>query len=86
LPPSRYTLSPPAAKKWQRNAGELAPLMAGAAQVVAQINAFTAGGSAPLDSAIEIQSQGQPQERRIGRNQPCPCGSGKRYKLCHGRI
>jgi hypothetical protein len=21
-----------------------------------------------------------------GRNEPCPCGSGKRYKLCHGRI
>ncbi|MGD7731866.1 SEC-C metal-binding domain-containing protein [Propionibacteriaceae bacterium G57] len=19
-----------------------------------------------------------------GRNQPCPCGSGKKYKLCHG--
>ncbi len=23
--------------------------------------------------------------RRIGRNDPCPCGSGKKYKLCHGR-
>ncbi|HEY5309810.1 MAG TPA: SEC-C metal-binding domain-containing protein, partial [Casimicrobiaceae bacterium] len=22
----------------------------------------------------------------IGRNQPCPCGSGKRYKECHGDI
>jgi preprotein translocase subunit SecA len=22
---------------------------------------------------------------RIGRNDPCPCGSGKKYKLCHGR-
>ncbi|TML64531.1 MAG: preprotein translocase subunit SecA [Actinobacteria bacterium] len=22
---------------------------------------------------------------RTGRNQPCPCGSGKKYKLCHGR-
>ena len=21
-----------------------------------------------------------------GRNEPCPCGSGKRYKLCHGRV
>jgi hypothetical protein len=21
----------------------------------------------------------------IGRNAPCPCGSGKKYKLCHGR-
>ncbi len=22
----------------------------------------------------------------VGRNEPCPCGSGKKYKLCHGRI
>ena len=24
-------------------------------------------------------------EEKIGRNQPCYCGSGKKYKLCHGR-
>ncbi|ROO37650.1 preprotein translocase subunit SecA [Salinisphaera orenii] len=24
-------------------------------------------------------------ERKIGRNEPCPCGSGKKYKHCHGR-
>jgi hypothetical protein len=23
---------------------------------------------------------------KIGRNQPCPCGSGKKYKKCHGAI
>ena len=21
---------------------------------------------------------------KVGRNQPCPCGSGKKYKKCHG--
>jgi len=21
---------------------------------------------------------------RVGRNEPCPCGSGKKYKKCHG--
>jgi preprotein translocase subunit SecA len=26
------------------------------------------------------------KERKIGRNEPCPCGSGKKYKNCHGRI
>jgi preprotein translocase subunit SecA len=25
------------------------------------------------------------QEPKIGRNDPCPCGSGKKYKNCHGR-
>jgi len=23
-------------------------------------------------------------EQKIGRNDPCPCGSGKKYKNCHG--
>ena len=26
------------------------------------------------------------QGRKIGRNEPCPCGSGKKYKHCHGRL
>ena len=25
-------------------------------------------------------------ERKIGRNEPCPCGSGKKFKQCHGRL
>ena len=24
--------------------------------------------------------------QRVGRNDPCPCGSGKKFKLCHGRL
>jgi preprotein translocase subunit SecA len=23
---------------------------------------------------------------RVGRNEPCPCGSGKKYKHCHGQL
>lgn len=26
-----------------------------------------------------------PKEPKVGRNQPCPCGSGKKYKFCHGK-
>ncbi|MEH0832051.1 preprotein translocase subunit SecA [Pectobacterium cacticida] len=31
---------------------------------------------------------GSPEQtgRKIGRNDPCPCGSGKKYKQCHGRL
>ncbi|PIA71896.1 preprotein translocase subunit SecA [Pseudomonas sediminis] len=25
-------------------------------------------------------------EQKVGRNEPCPCGSGKKYKHCHGQI
>jgi len=24
-------------------------------------------------------------EKKVGRNDPCPCGSGKKYKKCHGK-
>ena len=26
------------------------------------------------------------EQPKVGRNQPCPCGSGKKYKRCHGRL
>ncbi|ELR66390.1 Protein export cytoplasm protein SecA ATPase RNA helicase [Photobacterium marinum] len=28
----------------------------------------------------------QRDERKVGRNEPCPCGSGKKYKQCHGKL
>jgi preprotein translocase subunit SecA len=24
--------------------------------------------------------------QKVGRNDPCPCGSGKKYKHCHGKL
>ena len=37
----------------------------------------------------DTQEKKKPQpvkvEKQIGRNEPCPCGSGKKYKHCHGR-
>jgi preprotein translocase subunit SecA len=29
---------------------------------------------------------GQPDWSKTQRNAPCPCGSGKKYKMCHGRV
>ena len=28
--------------------------------------------------------QNKRDEPKVGRNDPCPCGSGKKYKKCHG--
>ncbi|MCD6678093.1 preprotein translocase subunit SecA [Vibrio cholerae] len=39
--------------------------------------------------AAEQDESNQPMvrdERKVGRNEPCPCGSGKKYKQCHGQI
>jgi len=32
-----------------------------------------------------VQQQPVRAEKTPGRNEPCFCGSGKKYKLCHGR-
>jgi preprotein translocase subunit SecA len=36
------------------------------------------------DESVENQPIRR-KEEKIGRNDPCPCGSGKKYKNCHGR-
>ncbi|HOG50872.1 MAG TPA: SEC-C metal-binding domain-containing protein [Lentisphaeria bacterium] len=41
----------------------------------------------PEELATELPERGQPKTRtepKIGRNDPCPCGSGKKYKKCCG--
>ncbi len=42
------------------------------------------GGVVPLPPAPEPQGTFVRSERKIGRNELCPCGSGKKYKHCHG--
>jgi preprotein translocase subunit SecA len=32
------------------------------------------------------QNETKPEFPRVGRNDPCPCGSGKKYKQCHGKL
>ncbi|MEQ8859550.1 MAG: preprotein translocase subunit SecA [Pseudomonadales bacterium] len=44
------------------------------------------GGRGPA----QAQAQPKPEtfvrsERKVGRNEPCPCGSGKKFKHCHGQ-
>jgi len=38
------------------------------------------------EEAAEAQRPYVRAGRKIGRNEPCPCGSGKKYKQCHGRL
>ncbi len=43
------------------------------------------GGGSMLDEIREMQKATPVRvEQKIGRNDPCPCGSGKKYKNCHG--
>jgi preprotein translocase subunit SecA len=38
----------------------------------------------PNQQIVEKVQQVVRTEKKIGRNDPCPCGSGKKYKACHG--
>ena len=40
------------------------------------------GDVAVLEKAQPFVRGGQ----KVGRNDPCPCGSGKKYKHCHGKL
>ncbi len=53
------------------------------------VNPFTAVPSAPrqpetVTNRAEPRAP-QPAAGEVGRNDPCPCGSGKKYKNCHGK-
>lgn len=37
-----------------------------------------------VDGQIKNSPPVRNNEPRVGRNEPCPCGSGKKYKRCHG--
>ena len=45
--------------------------------------------SASTETEAEQPSANQPLTRdgkKVGRNDPCPCGSGKKFKNCHGAL
>jgi len=42
-------------------------------------------GDEGMDDAVPPPVTMRRNEPKVGRNQPCPCGSGKKYKQCHGR-
>ncbi|MEJ1297977.1 MAG: preprotein translocase subunit SecA [Candidatus Sedimenticola sp. (ex Thyasira tokunagai)] len=46
------------------------------------------GEEAPAETETEAEEH-KPfvrSDRKVGRNEPCPCGSGKKYKQCHGKL
>ncbi|MEO8250090.1 MAG: SEC-C metal-binding domain-containing protein, partial [Burkholderiales bacterium] len=56
-----------------------APTETGEVETIAA--ALTAAGAGQREAA----PPGMPMQR-VGRNEPCPCGSGKKFKHCHGKL
>ncbi len=60
------------------------------------VSALAGGGEADAQGQAQrtpqdVPNQGQQapfvrEVPKVGRNEPCPCGSGKKYKVCHGQI
>ncbi len=61
---------PPQAAREQRPGGMTSPQPAAAAAT---------GEAVPVETFVR-------HERKVGRNEPCPCGSGRKYKHCHGQL
>ena len=38
------------------------------------------------DDVMLAEPLAMPEGVHVGRNDPCPCGSGKKFKLCHGKL
>ena len=65
-------------QRYSEGRGQDAVAAAAAAQRQAGMSASQAGRG----PVAPIRNEGP----KIGRNDPCPCGSGKKYKNCHGRL
>ena len=52
--------------------------------VLSTVDAETVSRRAGIAAAAAAFPSGQVP--RVGRNEPCPCGSGKKYKQCHGKL
>ncbi len=48
--------------------------------------ALAAKSDDPTPATATASAPFQRAGQKVGRNDPCPCGSGKKYKQCHGRL
>jgi preprotein translocase subunit SecA len=93
-PPEQGELEPAAAAtngdglsyEHESVAGSDAIRAAGAGQAAPQPAraAVAAGAGAGAATTVSTGQRVISAEERVGRNDPCPCGSGKKYKKCHG--
>jgi preprotein translocase subunit SecA len=82
------TIEEPALEPMQAHDGDLRyehETSAGADVIAAAgSSAATALAAPPAASGFGVQQQAVNEHKDLGRNDPCWCGSGKKYKRCHG--
>jgi preprotein translocase subunit SecA len=67
------------------NGSTRAPARTGAPGRGGTAGASSGRGLSGLPSAASREAAGRADFDNVGRNDPCPCGSGKKFKFCHGR-
>ena len=90
-PPSGATATGPQARRAPalpagsevRETSDIDLLLPGVAKARSRLDrAVTSGPEGSETSRSKPQTRSAP---KVGRNDPCPCGSGKKYKKCHGK-
>jgi preprotein translocase subunit SecA len=57
------------------------------ADAISNVTYTAPNGAGEPESTVDSATQmAMPEGVRVGRNDPCPCGSGKKYKQCHGKL
>ena len=67
-----------AAEAMEQRAENIANVTYTAPTETGEVQVFAGASGQPAAPAGDVP--------RVGRNDPCPCGSGKKYKLCHGKL
>ncbi|MGZ4035569.1 MAG: preprotein translocase subunit SecA [Bacteroidia bacterium] len=68
-----------------QNSVQQARVQAPQRQQQTQTSRSEVGSNQPNEEQPKVKSQPVRVEQKIGRNDACPCGSGKKYKNCHGQ-
>lgn len=67
---------------------QAAEAMEAKAEHIANVTYTAPTETGGVETVAEVSSSKPPayDGRRVGRNEPCPCGSGKKFKQCHGQL
>ncbi|MEO6404487.1 MAG: preprotein translocase subunit SecA [Ferruginibacter sp.] len=72
-------------KEGRERKTDMSRMNANKSQVEAAGQDYAANEQDYFDPSTPVKQEPIRVEPKIGRNDPCPCGSGKKYKNCHGR-
>jgi preprotein translocase subunit SecA len=78
----------------QEQLGQAADAMETRAESISNVTYSAPSETGEVQTTVDAQTVGMPSASpfagvevpRVGRNDPCPCGSGKKYKQCHGKL